>query len=387
MPAIDVKTLLIITAALALLFTGMFSVGWRRERTGDLLAWSLANALVVPGTVLLALRGVAPDWASIWAGNGLLGLFYGLVFAGAVLFEGGRPRVAAVAAGAVLWSAACLSPVFLTDFSARVTLLSVIGALYGAATAAVLWRGGGGLDLPSRGLAVTTLALGAAIHAGRAVATPLVPVPHDFAAVNASWLATIGIAGLLLSVANSHFLHALAHERASERHRRLAEVDHLTGAATRRVFETRVAALLAQAPERGALLFFDIDRFKAINDTHGHAVGDRVLATFAQVVREAIEPGDVLARWGGEEFVLFLAEHDFVSGHRAAEAIRRGFSERAVDGTGARLGVTVSVGLAAPALAGPDLARLVASADAAVYAAKRAGRDRVETTMAIDAAA
>lgn len=387
MPAIDVKTLLIITAALAAMFAGMFFVGWRRERTGELSAWSLANALVVPGTVLLALRGVAPDWASIWAGNGLLAISFGLTLAGAVLFEGGRPRIATVAGGAVLWSAACLSPVFLTDFSARVTLLSTIGALYGAAIAGVLWRGRHGLRLPSRGLAVATVGIGAALHGGRAVATPLMPVPHDFAAINASWLATIGIFGLLLSVASSHFLHALANERASERHRRVAEVDHLTGAATRRVFETRVAALLARAPERGALLFFDIDRFKAINDTHGHAVGDRVLATFAQVVREAIEPGDVLARWGGEEFVLFLAEHDFVSGHRVAEAIRRGFSERAVDGTGARLGVTVSVGLAAPALAGPDLARLVASADAAVYAAKRAGRDRVETTMAIDAAA
>lgn len=378
MPTIDVKTLLMVTTTLALLLGGMFLAGWSRERSRHLAAWGVANLLIAPAAVLLALRGVVPDWVSIWGANSALALAYGLFLQGAVAFEGGRPRLAVTVAGATLWSVLCLWPPFLDDFAMRVVTLSGIGTVYGGLTAMVLWQGRHGLMLPSRSAAVATLAGGAAIHAGRSLATPLFPIPADFAAINGSWLAMIGMVGLLTGVAAGHFLYVLSNERAAARHRRIAEVDHLTGVATRRVFEERVARLLLAAPDRGSLVFFDIDRFKTINDTHGHAVGDRALISFAAVAREAIGGGDVLARWGGEEFVLFLADRDFVAAHRVAENIRAGFAGRAVDGRGGLLGATVSAGIAAPALVGADLDRLVACADAAVYAAKRAGRDRVE---------
>jgi diguanylate cyclase (GGDEF)-like protein len=155
----------------------------------------------------------------------------------------------------------------------------------------------------------------------------------------------------------------------------LASRDALTGAGNRRALDSALAPLLADdAAEGTALALMDLDHFKAVNDQHGHSTGDRVLVEFAALVRRLTRPQDRLFRFGGEEFVLVMpltptAEALEVA-RRVNDAVRATIHVR-------QSPVTVSIGLAF-ARAGESVDALLARADAALYAAKSGGRDRVE---------
>ena len=160
---------------------------------------------------------------------------------------------------------------------------------------------------------------------------------------------------------------------------RLADEDALTGLANRRAAERALdAALAGPTPAPLALLFMDLDHFKDINDRFGHATGDRVLRECAQLMRQGSRSGDVAARWGGEEFLLILMGADAASAGEIAERLRtsvEGFEWSAIDRS---LRVTLSIGLASSGeTGGGGAGALLALADARVYAAKGAGRNRV----------
>ncbi len=161
---------------------------------------------------------------------------------------------------------------------------------------------------------------------------------------------------------------------------RLTITDPLTLAFNHRYLQPRLAEELARAGRRRAplsLLLMDLDHFKQVNDEHGHAVGDQVLCEFVERVRELVRLSDVLVRRGGEEFVLLMPEMGGEDALRAAKRIRARLAEEpvATDGPQSVL-QTVSIGVAA--WDGQQSAdELEARADAAMYAAKRAGRDRV----------
>jgi diguanylate cyclase (GGDEF)-like protein len=161
---------------------------------------------------------------------------------------------------------------------------------------------------------------------------------------------------------------------------RQALVDGLTGLANRRQCETLLATELARAErfeDSLALAMADLDDFKDVNDRHGHPVGDLVLRAFADVLRDTLRDADVAGRWGGEEFVLILPGTDVEGAVRLAERVRGELRSRAIlapDGT--PISITASFGVAAFPPLGSE-PELVAAADAALYAAKRAGKDRV----------
>lgn len=121
-----------------------------------------------------------------------------------------------------------------------------------------------------------------------------------------------------------------------------------------------------------------IDRFKAVNDTHGHAVGDRVIQHVAAVLREGTRASDRVARLGGEEFCVLLRDADVASAERLAERLGAAIRERPVEVGGAAVRVTASFGVAG-ALAGESWDALFTRADRALYEAKTAGRDRART--------
>jgi diguanylate cyclase (GGDEF)-like protein len=156
--------------------------------------------------------------------------------------------------------------------------------------------------------------------------------------------------------------------------------DPLTGCVNRRGFDQQLARELARAERAGApvaLLAVDVDHFKRVNDGHGHAAGDAVLREVGALLREGARAGDVVARVGGEEFVVVLADAD----EAGAAALARRLVERVRARAFAALpgsGITVSVGVAAePSVHDAGIAEaLKGRADAALYAAKRAGRDR-----------
>lgn len=157
--------------------------------------------------------------------------------------------------------------------------------------------------------------------------------------------------------------------------------DGLTGAFNRAAFDERLSAecMSAERHQRSlSLLMVDIDFFKRVNDNYGHQTGDQVLQTLVGLLNKTIRPGDILARYGGEEFIIILPEADEDGAMAMAERVRRTVEGYAfICPNGKNIGVTVSVGCANRrtfAMASEDL---VKAADAALYRAKKAGRNRV----------
>lgn len=158
-----------------------------------------------------------------------------------------------------------------------------------------------------------------------------------------------------------------------------SETDKLSGLLNRRGFEDRADALLATAQrsgKRGAMLVADIDHFKSINDGYGHEAGDRVIAAFARLLADTTDAGAVVGRLGGEEFAVFIADADLATTRLRAEAIRFDFATLSIAELDAGRRVTASLGLAA-LRPGDTLSDLLRRADAALYEAKKSGRDRV----------
>jgi len=168
----------------------------------------------------------------------------------------------------------------------------------------------------------------------------------------------------------------------SEANLRLAEAsrtDALTGLPNRRGFVEACEGELrrSQRSERPlAVVLADVDHFKRVNDSHGHAAGDEALRVVAARIRGALRAQDVVARWGGEEFILLLPETDAEGAACAAEAIRAAVGGRPIEAGGGAHALTLSLGVATHAAAA-SLDSTIAAADAALYSAKAAGRDRV----------
>ncbi|MDI4664795.1 GGDEF domain-containing protein [Xanthobacter autotrophicus] len=183
------------------------------------------------------------------------------------------------------------------------------------------------------------------------------------------------VSGLLVALA---LLGAIAVD-AMDDLKRQGGMDPLTGLANRRGFDDRARELMADAARHPlSLVYCDIDRFKAINDTFGHATGDLVLATVGGLIARLAAPWDVAARRGGEEFVMLLAGTDLHGACGFAERMRTDLRGTAFSMLPAGFVVTASFGVA-ERRRGEDLADLLHRADELVYAAKRAGRDCILT--------
>lgn len=175
---------------------------------------------------------------------------------------------------------------------------------------------------------------------------------------------------------------ALANALRFSASERLAATDWLTGLGTRRRFEERGLALLADGPACVSCLMVDIDHFKRVNDEHGHQAGDAVLRELGAFVRGAFRDADLVCRYGGEELVVLMPGACAKAAAEAAERVRSGAKTLRYPSV-PDLSISVSVGaatLAEPPRTDPrsTLSTIVAKADAALYRAKGAGRDRVE---------
>ncbi len=170
---------------------------------------------------------------------------------------------------------------------------------------------------------------------------------------------------------------------AYSRMEELALRDGLTGLLNRRAMQDRARAGLAQARRRRApfaLAMIDVDHFKAINDTYGHASGDQVLGHVARVLSGALRASDDVGRWGGEEFLVLLPDADGAEAEGAAERLREQIAATVFHADTHTIAVTVSIGVAVldgPRLETTGLDVLIRVADAALYHAKAQGRNRV----------
>lgn len=165
----------------------------------------------------------------------------------------------------------------------------------------------------------------------------------------------------------------IAAARAVHEAERRAVVDPLTGLRNRREFE-----LALNAATTGSLIYVDLDHFKKLNDTLGHPAGDAALKHVARLLEAAVRDGDLVARVGGEEFAVWLPRTGLREGLEVAERIRRSVAEKPLTWSGSVYPLTTSCGIAScPELVG-SVQNLAAAADAALYRAKQAGRNRVE---------
>jgi diguanylate cyclase (GGDEF)-like protein len=190
---------------------------------------------------------------------------------------------------------------------------------------------------------------------------------------------TLALAGALAT----RLARPLAHVVGEVAHlSRQAHTDALTGLANRRGLNERLDAELVRAHENGTSVSFvmaDIDDFKAINDTHGHQTGDAILRALALALNGSVRELDLVARYGGEEFAIVLPGSTLANAHRSAERMRQAVANIAIlSPTGGTARVTMSYGVAEfPTYANVDA--LVAAADAALYQAKRGGKNAVAT--------
>lgn len=202
----------------------------------------------------------------------------------------------------------------------------------------------------------------------------------------------VGDRGMLLSIRLSVTFIALAplvvasvmaaRDELLARLSYMATHDHLTGLPNREAFRERAGRLLERLSgdrRAVAVMMLDIDRFKSVNDAHGHAAGDSLIASFARIVRDTLRREDVSGRVGGEEFAVLLPDCSEENALAVAERIRKEFAAFALDlGEAGALSRTVSIGIAFAPQAPEGLDMMMKQADQALYRAKQWGRDRVE---------
>jgi diguanylate cyclase (GGDEF)-like protein len=260
----------------------------------------------------------------------------------------------------------------------RMLLGASIVAVYAALTAAELWRE------RRKTMRARWPAIFVPLLHGAVLMLPIIlddafgPSGVSQSAVSI-WAAVFAVELVCYAIGTVFIIFMLVSERAVAMHKNAASIDPLTGLLNRRGFGEATARMSEREAKAGrpiTVMIFDIDHFKSVNDRFGHAAGDDVLKVFASVVVNSLRVTDLIGRVGGEEFaaVLPCAMDEAVI---VAERVREAFEQSGIMIDDAPLATTVSIGLAA----GPahtELDVLMASADTALYRAKRGGRNRVE---------
>jgi diguanylate cyclase (GGDEF)-like protein len=379
---LDQQTVFVVTSIIAATLGALLVFTWLQARTLlALLWWGGAFLLVSVGIVMIAARGKIPDFWSLQVGLAIALVNLGMIWTGARVFNGRPAMPYALLGGAVLWLGLCQVEVFATSPLSRVATSAIIVTLYAWLAAFELWRDRAE-QLISRWPAIVVLAVHGLISLLRIPLTLSDPMGGDPWLVVNSWQAIPELWRLVYFPALGFILLAMAKERSELRHRNASLIDPLTQLANRRAFfEGAMRRMRRQARVNApiAVLLFDLDHFKWVNDRFGHAVGDRALCIFAETAVASLRPEDLVARIGGEEFAAILSGAEMSAAISAAERVRAAFVQAAGEINGVPVAGSVSIGVASANAAEVELDALIARADGALYLAKARGRNRVET--------
>jgi diguanylate cyclase (GGDEF)-like protein len=342
--------------------------------------WGFAHLVRLSSIGLFGMYGAVPDLVSIDLANALLFTAFAVTWTGARVFDGRPVEPVYLVTGAVLWLLICRLPLLVDDINLRSLIASAIISAYSWLTAYEFWRG---RDEPlvSRWPAIVMLFAQGALFLLRTPLVALLPGSANDNVFGSVWMTVLSFESLLFTISGAFILLAMAKERTELRHRTAAMVDPLTGISNRRAFlqdATVIAKRHATNPRPVAVLAIDLDHFKSINDRFGHAIGDRVLAIFADAARKSMRGSDLVGRLGGEEFAAMLAETSREKAVEVAERIRVTFAQFAREVDGHPIGATVSIGLVHCQDRMIDVSELLSQADHALYYAKERGRNRVE---------
>ena len=378
---LDIPTLLFTVAVATFCICISLLLIWSSSRHETcILSWGTAFGLAVLTMILVALRGRAPHVLSVTVANAVLLASFGALWLGYRQFTGttGRFDRWIACAGALIWLVLATTSSLFEDMNARMAVLSGIEFIFFLFIVVGLVRHYRDEPLPSVGLTTVLIGAHAAVQAYRVVSSIIVPNDPDIVALPNTLLMGLSLIESSTFVVFLGLLQlVMIGQRSERRYRIVAETDSLTGLANRRHFLERIGPALIGDDERGALILFDIDHFKSVNDTHGHPTGDRALMAFAATLAAAAPVDSIASRVGGEEFALFLPKATVDEAVEVADRIRRMTGDLRVAATTGAVSLTVSCGVASISETEPDFQNLHAAADSALYAAKSAGRNRV----------
>lgn len=374
--SLHLPTVMIVHALITLISTVVTIYMWLRNRDSRILPLLVAAGLAGCTAMFLhSARSSLPLFLSSGIGLGLGVFAVGLYWQAVVVFEGGKASLTKAAIGLIVWTALWLMPVVYQSIEVRTTILGALIAGYCFLTARDILRKAKREPLPSRSIAAVANLIRGAIWLMPVPLSLLVGPAYAADGTTAPWFAYVVLANSMMIVLTLVALLMLAKERDELRYRLASERDPLTNLANRRTFVTEAKAALSQ--EGGtSLLLLDIDHFKTVNDTHGHATGDQVLIAFSRAIEQRMPKGCLFARLGGEEFACLLPRIGVQQALALAEELRLTVAGMATSPL-SPLQVTVSIGVAEASASGADLDMLLASADAALYRAKADGRNCV----------
>ncbi len=378
----DFHTLFVVTMFILAVAGLLLLFAWRQNPTVVALGlWSSAYLMGSAAMLFLLMGGVVSDVSSLTLANALWITAHGIMWTAARSFEGRRTPLVWTLAGALIFIVACQFDSFYNSLAARMIFTSTVVGTYLVLCAFEIWRAHKHEHLMSRWPAIVLLTVHGSMFLLRAPLVYVLPFPAGVQPPDPGWFPAGAFELLFFTFGMSVLLVNMAKERAELQQRQRSLLDPLTGIANRRAFFERGAKLLRRANAEGhvsALLLFDLDRFKNINDTYGHQAGDRVLGEFCEMVQPMLRPNDLFGRFGGEEFGCLIAQVSIGEALAVAERIRTEVAATPLDLGAEQRPVTVSVGVAMSNEAGPSLQSLFAAADRALYRAKAKGRNRVE---------
>ncbi|TDK39453.1 GGDEF domain-containing protein [Rhizobium deserti] len=381
--AFDLRTIYAMTAVACLILGVIQGAAFTTGRFGRWLAWwSVNNCLLGVASCLIVLRGIAPDLLTVQIANGLTLVGCALLpvairdFSGRIMKPWAIGLVATVPALPFLF--------VLTDPGqavARIVLASALCALFDMFVAWETRRLAQEEKLYSASLASGLFALTATLYGARSLMGLWGSLgPGPLFQGGDQLHASLGLVAMLLLTLRCMVIMMMATERTKVQLENAAHHDPLTGLLNR----TGVARAFDRAAEKPlALLLVDLDHFKQLNDSCGHAMGDKVLQAFADAARRAVGPGELIARHGGDEFLVVLSERTAEEAAHIADQIRQEFAAAMMqleDIHCARptLSIGVALGQAARGDRPQFLDAMLHKADQALYRRKRDGRDGVD---------
>ncbi|MEI2298452.1 GGDEF domain-containing protein [Ensifer sp. MJa1] len=382
MGTLHTPTIMFSSFATLIIFGVFFGLAWWQERKSvELMLWSSAFFTGAFGFVLLALRGDGYQFVTISLGNALAVLALAMIWLGLRAFDNQPLKVVSALAGPAIWIAITyFSDHFRESVTSRIVLYSVLIFVYSTLVALEIFRSDNFRRLPSSYIVAFVFGSHGVFYLVRIPLVLLWPLTGNTAsgAEQPLWYQFVTFELFLHCLAGGFVFFALVKERTQHRYKLASETDALTGVPNRRAFLAQFDAFLT-TPKGGALLYMDIDHFKAINDRFGHAAGDQVLMDFAEIAARTVPGGAIVARMGGEEFAACLPAADHTEAIAVAERIRSDFETRRLGTAKGVVSATVSIGVST-FIGREEAHQVICTADAALYAAKSAGRNTIWST-------
>jgi diguanylate cyclase (GGDEF)-like protein len=378
--SLDFKTLVFTVVLLTLMLSGLLAFArMHAEDIHGLGYWTLGNLAIGLGMLVMLSQLESPPRYFL-PGIALIALGNGLYISGIQAFFSNRPNhlvPVILAASVIIIGIYCV----IHNQNVRLAILgnSCIHLIANISCAYLLFRNSRYKWRSPYGFTAGLFLSMALLMVGRIIVV-LAMDPAAFSSVS-KWpvnkLTFLWAGAFQLCIAFGFVL--MLNYRMAEKLRLSAAHDWLTGALNRRYLEDSAARMAANCKRVNiglAVLLFDLDRFKQVNDRFGHQVGDEVLKRFARIVQSMIRSGDLFGRYGGEEFCVMLPNASEKDAKDLSERIRVMFANEVFTCKERTFKCSVSAGVSESSRAGLDFEQLIAAADSAMYQSKKLGRDR-----------